>query len=154
MILRFNFTAAVHNADVAELQHAAGFDYPVTGTLKRDPGGRGHGGQPAGSGQFTLTAAEAYGRPIKSAGADLAFANHEVQLGHIRLQAAGGVIAGTAAYNFSSKDVRFDLEGVSLELADIPELQSARLQTAGVARFDGERLRARSKNPSLTAICR
>ena len=29
----FQLQAAVHNADVADLQRAAGLDYPVTGTL-------------------------------------------------------------------------------------------------------------------------
>ncbi len=131
----FQLKVAVHNASVADLQHAAGFGYPVTGTLNATLEAAGTEGNPQGSGQFTLTAAEAYGRPIKSAGADLAFANHEVHLSHIRVQAAGGAVAGSASYNFSSKDVRFDLEGVSLDLADIPDLQSARLQTAGVATF-------------------
>ena len=68
-------------------------------------------------------------------GANLVFANHEAQLDHIRLLAAGGVVAGSATYNFNTKDLNFDLNGVSIDLAEIPELQSARLQTAGVARF-------------------
>jgi translocation and assembly module TamB len=134
----FQLQVAVHNADVAEFQHAAGLDYPVMGTLNATMEAAGTEGNPHGQGQFTLTGAQAYGRPIKSAGADLAFANHEAQLDHIRLQAAGGVIAGTAAYNFSNKGLRFDLSGVSLNLAEIPELQSARLQTAGVARFEAK----------------
>jgi translocation and assembly module TamB len=131
----FQLQLALHNADVAELQHATGFDYPVTGTLSATLEAGGTEGNPQGQGQFTLTAAEAYGRPIKSASADLAFANREVQFGHIRLQAARGVIAGTAAYNFTNKAMRFDFEGEGLDVAEIPELQSARLQTAGVARF-------------------
>ena len=134
----FQLHVAVQNADVAELLHAAAADYPVTGKLNATLEAVGTEGNPHARGQFTLTAAEVYGRPVMSAGADLAFANHELQLGHIRLQAARGVIAGTAAYNFSNKGLRFDLNGVSLELADIPELQSARLQTDGVARFEAK----------------
>jgi len=131
----FQLQLALHNADIAELQHAAGLDYPVTGTLSGTLEAGGTEGNPQGRGQLTLTAAEAYGRPIKSASADLAFANHEVQLGHIRLQAVGGVIAGTAAYNFNNKGIRFDLDGENVDLAELPELQNARLQAAGVARF-------------------
>src|SRR5208337_3774778 len=131
----FQLQVAVHNADVADLQRASGFDYPLTGTLNATLEAAGTEGNPHGQGQFTLTAAHAYGRPIKSLGSDIVFANHEAQLNHIRLQAAGGVIAGTAAYNFGNKGLSFDLSGVSLDLAEIPELQAARLQTAGVARF-------------------
>ena len=134
----FQFQAAIHDAGLSDLQRATGFDYPVTGTLNATLEASGTEGNPHGQGQFTLTRAEAYGRPIKSLGADVAFANHEAQLNHIRLQAAGGVVAGTAAYNFVSKAVSFDLNGVSLDLAEFPELQSARLQTAGVARFEAK----------------
>ena len=134
----FQLQAAIHNADLSDLQRATGFDYPVTGTLNATLEASGTEGNPHGQGQFTLTGAEAYGRPIKSLGADVTFANHEARLNHIRLQAAGGVIAGTAAYNFGNKGMSFDLNGVSLDLAEILELQSARLQTAGVARFEAK----------------
>ncbi len=137
----FQLQLAVHNADVTELQRAVGLDYPVTGMLNTSLQASGTEGNPNGTGQFTLTAAQVYGRPIKSAGADLRFVNHEAQLDHIRVQAAGGVMAGTAAYNFSNKNMRFDVSGISLNLADITELQTARLQAGGVVRFDGERFR-------------
>ncbi len=131
----FQVQASIRNAEVADLQRAAGLDYPVTGTLNATLEAAGTESNPHGQGQLTLTRVEAYGRPIKSAGADVAFANHEARFNHIRLQGAGGVIAGTAAYNFSNKGLSFDLNGVSLDLAEIPELQGARLQTGGVARF-------------------
>ena len=131
----FQLRASVHDADVAAFQHLAGIDYPFTGMLNATLEAAGTEGNPQGSGQFALTAATAYGRPIKSAGADFVFANHEVRLGHIRMQTAGGAIAGTAAYNFSNEEVSFDLEGDNLALAEIPEVQTTRLQTAGVARF-------------------
>ncbi len=131
----FQLHAAVHNADVTDLQHAAGFSYPVTGTLNATLQAAGTEGNPHGQGQFVLTAAQAYGRSIKSAGANLMFADHEVQLNHIRLLAARGVVAGSASYNFNTRGVNFDLNGASIDLADIPELQSARLQAAGAASF-------------------
>ncbi|MGO9518141.1 MAG: translocation/assembly module TamB domain-containing protein [Candidatus Korobacteraceae bacterium] len=134
----FQLHAAVQNADVAELQHAVGVDYPVTGKLNATVEAMGTEANPQGRGQFILTAAEVYGRPVKSGGADLAFANHELQFGHIHLQAAGGVIAGAAAYNFTSEGLQFDLNGVSLDLAQIPELQNAHLQTAGIVRFEAK----------------
>ena len=120
---------------MTELQRAAGLDYPVTGTLDATVQAAGTEGNPHGQGQFTLTAAEAYGRPIKSASANLTFANHEAEFNHIRLLAARGVVAGSAAYNFNSKGLTFDLNGAGIDLAEIPELQNARLQTAGEVSF-------------------
>jgi translocation and assembly module TamB len=131
----FQLQAAIHNADVADLQHAAGFSYPVTGTLNATLQAAGTEGNPHGQGQFALTTAQAYGRPIKSASANLVFANHEAQFSHIRLLAARGVVAGSATYNFNSKGLTFDLNGAGIDLAEIPELQSARLQTSGGASF-------------------
>lgn len=131
----FQLQAAVHNADVTDLQHTAGFNYPVTGTLKATLQAAGTEGNPHGQGQFTLTAAQVYGRPIKSASANLMLASHEAQLKHIRVLAARGVVAGSASYNFNDKGLTFDLNGASIDLAEIPELQSARLQTAGAASF-------------------
>ena len=131
----FQLQAAVHNADVTDLQRAVGLDYPVHGTLNATMEAGGTEGNPRGQGQFSLTGAEAYGRPIKSASANLSFANHDAEFTHIRLLAAHGVIAGSAGYDFSTKDVRFDLNGAGIDLAEIPELQRARLQTAGQVSF-------------------
>jgi len=131
----FQLQAAVQNAEVTDLQRAAGLDYLVTGALNATLEATGTEGNPHGKGQFTLTAAQAYGRPIKSASANLEFANHQAQLDHIRLLAARGVVAGSATYNFNTKNLNFDLNGASIDLAEIPELQSARLQTAGAASF-------------------
>jgi len=131
----FQLQATVHNANIADLQQAVGLTYPVTGTLNAALQVAGTEGNPHGQGQFTLTAAQAYGRPVKSASANLTFANHEAQFTHVRLLVARGVIAGSAAYNFNNKGLAFDLNGAGIDLAEIPELQSARLQTAGSASF-------------------
>jgi len=131
----FQLQATVHNADVVELQRAAGLSYPVSGTLNLTVEAAGTETNPHGQGQFSLTAAQAYGRPVKSVSSNLVFGNHEAQLNQVRLQAAGGVIAGSAQYNFASKALGFDLNGVSLDMADVPELQTTRLRTAGVVRF-------------------
>ena len=112
----FQLQAAVHNANVTDIQQAVGLSYPVAGTLNATLQAAGTEGNPHGQGQFTLTAAHAYGRPIKSASANLAFANHEAQFSHIRLLAARGVIAGSAAYNFNNKSLAFDLNGAGIDL--------------------------------------
>ena len=127
--------ATVHDADVAALQHAAGTDYPLGGKLNFAVQAAGTMADPHGQGHISLTDAEAHGRPIKSLTSKINFANHEAELNDIHLQAAHGTVAGSAAYNFRSEEGKLDLNGQSIDLADIPEIQLQRLQTAGVAEF-------------------
>ncbi len=133
--LPFQVQAVIRDADVAELQRAAGLNYPVTGTLNFSIQAAGTEANPHGSGHFSLTAGQAYGRPVKSLTAKLSFANHEAELNDIQMQAMRGKVAGSAAYNFTNKDVRFDVTGESIDLANIPELQMPHLQVQGVGRF-------------------
>ncbi len=132
---QFHVQATVHDADVAALQHAAGTDYPLGGKLNFAVQAAGTMADPHGQGHISLTDAEAHGRPIKSLTSKINFANHEAELNDIHLQAAHGTVAGSAAYNFHSEEGKLDLNGQSIDLADIPEIQLQRLQTAGVAEF-------------------
>jgi translocation and assembly module TamB len=133
--LPFQVQAAIRDADVAELQRAAGLNYPVTGTLNFTVQAAGTEANPHGAGHFSLLAAQAYGRPVKSLTANLAFANHEAQLADIQMQSMHGKLAGSAAYNFGNKQVRFDLTGENIDLADVPELQMPHVQVGGVGKF-------------------
>ena len=132
---QFHVQATVHDADVAALQHAAGTDYPLGGKLNFAVQAAGTMADPHGQGHISLTDAEAHGRPIKSLTSKINFANHEAELNDIHLQAAHGTVAGSAAYNFHTEEGKLDLNGQSIDLADIPEIQLQRLQTAGVAEF-------------------
>lgn len=132
---QFHVQATVHDADVAALQHAAGTDYPLGGKLNFAVQAAGTMADPHGQGHVSLTDAEARGRPIKSLTSKINFANHEAELNDIHLQAAHGTVAGSAAYNFHTEEGNLDLNGQSIDLADIPEIQLQRLQTAGVAEF-------------------
>jgi translocation and assembly module TamB len=133
--LPFQVQAAIRDADVAELQRAAGLNYPVIGTLNFTVQAAGTEANPHGAGHFSLLAAQAYGRPVKSLTANLAFANHEAQLDDIQMQAMRGKLAGSAAYNFGNKQVRFDLTGENIDLANVPELQMPHVQVGGVGKF-------------------
>ena len=82
-----------------------------------------------------MTAGQAYGRPVKSLTANLVFANHEAQLDDIQMQAMRGKVAGSAAYNFGNQEMRFDLAGEGIDLANIPELQMPHVQVGGVGKF-------------------
>ena len=86
----FQVQATIRDADVAELQRAAGWNYPVTGTLNVTVHAAGTQANPHASGHLSVGSAQAYGRPVKSLTANLVFANHEAQLDDIRLQAMHG----------------------------------------------------------------
>ena len=133
--LPFQVQAAIRNADVAQLQRAAGLNYPVTGTLNFTVQAAGTQTNPRGSGHFSLTSGEAYGRPVKSLTANIVFADHEAQLDDIQMQAMRGKVAGSAAYNFGNQQMHFDLAGEGLDLASIPELQMPHIQVGGVGSF-------------------
>jgi translocation and assembly module TamB len=132
---QFQVQAAIHDADIAELQRAVGTDYPVSGKLNLSVQAAGTQLDPHGHGQLSLTDGQAHGRPIISLTSKILFANHAAELDNIRLQAEHGTVVGSAGYNFQSREVKLDLTGKSIDLADIPEVQRPRLKTAGVADF-------------------
>lgn len=132
---QFQVQAAMHDANIAELQRALGFDYPVSGKLNFTLHAAGTAADPHGQGQISMKDGQAHGRPIRSLTSKIAFANHGVQFEGIHLQAAHGTVSGSAAYNFHSRKVKLDLTGQSIDLAEVPEVQQPRLQIAGVANF-------------------
>ena len=131
----FQVHATVHDADVTDLQRVAGFDYPVSGKLNLAVQASGTAADPHGDGHISLTDGQLHGRPIKTFTSKIAFANHEAMLNDIDLEAAHGKVAGSAAYNIRTEEGRLDLRGQSIDLADVPEIQLQRLQTAGVVDF-------------------
>src|SRR5205814_8381940 len=134
----FHVQAAVHNADLVSLQRAIGLDYPVSGILNLTMQASGTQANPQASGHISLSGGEAYGRPVNTLASDITFANHEAEFRDIHLQALRGVVQGTAAVNLSSKTLHFDIAGHSVDLASLPELQSSRFTTAGVANFSAK----------------
>ena len=132
---QFHIQAAIHNGDAASLQRAAGWNYPVAGKLNFTLQALGTLADPHGHGSISLAEGDAYGRPIKSFTSKIVFANRAAQLDDIHLQAARGTVAGSAAYNWHTESVNFDLTGHSINLADIPEVQNPHLQVAGITDF-------------------
>ncbi len=131
----FQVQAAMHNANVAELQRAFDLDYPVSGKLNFNLKAAGTEADVHGQGNIVLTDGEAYGRPIKSFTSNIAFANQTAQLEDIHLQAARGSVVGSASYDFRNEGMKLDLIGHSIDLAEIPAIQRPRLQVAGETDF-------------------
>ncbi len=132
---QFQLQAAIHDGDITELQHAFGTDYKVSGKLNLSVQVAGNAADPHGHGQLSLTDGVAHGRPIISLTSKIQFANHAAEFDDIHLQAEHGTVVGSAAYNFHSREVKLELTGQSIDLADIPEVQTPHLQTAGIANF-------------------
>ena len=100
--LPFQVQASIHDADVAELQRAAGLNYPVTGTLNFSVQAAGTEANPTRQWTFLRDGGrKPTAVPSSRSPANLVFANHEAQLDDIQLQAMHGKVAGSAAYNFS-----------------------------------------------------
>jgi translocation and assembly module TamB len=131
----FEVHASIRNANVADLQRTIGTDYPVSGIVNFNLYASGTQNDLHGQGHLTVTHGEAHGHPIKTLTADLLVANQEAQLENILIEALGGSMSGTAAYNFTSKEVRADLRGDNIDLAQVSELQSLPVEEHGTANF-------------------
>ena len=131
----FDVHASIRNASVADLQRTIGTDYPLSGVVNLNLDASGTRLDPHGQGHLSVTGGEAHGHPVKTLTADLLVANQEAQLQNIRLEALGGSVSGSAAYNLSNKDLRADLRGENIDLAQVSELQSVPVQEHGTASF-------------------
>ena len=131
----FDVHASIRNASVADLQRTIGADYPVSGTVNLSLDASGTRADPHGQGHLAVTGGEVHGHPIKTMTADLLLAHQEAQLEKIRIEALGGSVSGTAAYNLSNNNVSADLRGENIDLAQVSELQSVPVQEHGTANF-------------------
>ncbi len=131
----FEVQATLHNGNAGELQHDLGLDYPLQGELSFAMNAAGTPANPHGQGQFSLSQGEFRGRPIKTLTSKVSFVEHTVHFRDVRLQAGHGTIVGSAAYDLRQREAEVDLKGQNVDLADIPEIQSERLQVAGVTNF-------------------
>ena len=131
----FEVRATIHNGSVADLQRTVGTNYPVSGVVNFSLQASGTENDAHGRGQLSVSGGEAYGHPIKTLTSDIVLANHEAAFENIRLEALGGVVAGTAAYNLNSRQIRTDLRGDNIDLEKISELQTVPLQERGTASF-------------------
>ena len=131
----FEVRASIHNGSVVDLQRTVGTDYPVSGVVNFTVQASGTQSDPHGRGQFSITGGEAYGHPIKTLTSDIVLANHEAEFENVHIEALGGSVTGTVAYNLSNRQVRSDLSGDKIDLEKISELQTVRVQEKGIASF-------------------
>jgi len=131
----FEVHAALKNASVSDLQKTLGVEYPVSGVVNLSLQASGTKLDPHGNGSFSLSSGEAYGHPIKTAASDIVVVGREAQFQNIRLEALGGAVAGSAAYNLDNSRIHAELRGEGIDLAQITELQKIPVQERGTAQF-------------------
>jgi translocation and assembly module TamB len=131
----FNLRANLHNANFADLEAFAGYNYPISGKTDLVVQAAGTFLEPHGEGQIHLSNASAYGEIIQQFDSNFHLGHGEIASDNLHLFHDDSVITGSAAYNPSSRAFRLDLAGNNLDLARIQQVHSNRLSVEGRADF-------------------
>lgn len=132
----FRASANITDAQLADVQSLAGYNYPVTGTLNARVSAQGTKTNMRGGAQLDVANGTIYGEPFKDFRADVALAGQDVQLRSASLRQNGATLTGQGAYNLQAKSFRLEAHGRNFDLAHIQKLQSPRLSLAGKGSFD------------------
>ncbi|MFZ0813872.1 MAG: translocation/assembly module TamB domain-containing protein [Candidatus Sulfotelmatobacter sp.] len=131
----FMLHANLHNAELTQLLNILGYDYPITANADLSMEASGTFSDPHGEGQIHLNRATAYGESIQQFSANFQLARGEISIDNAHLAYNDSVIAGSAAYNPTSRAFRLDIAGNNFDLARISRIQSNRLSPEGRANF-------------------
>jgi translocation and assembly module TamB len=125
----------IRNAALTDLQQIAGYNLPITGTVAASVNVHGTRLDLQGNGNVRVTDASAYGQSIRSATADLIFANQEAQVKNLLIAHDQAQVTGSGAYNLKQGQFTLQLAGSNFELATIPELNRSRVSVSGRLSF-------------------
>jgi len=131
----FTLRGNLHNAELADVEAFAGFNYPVSGKTDLFVQAAGTFSEPHGEGQIHLTNASAYGEVIQRFDSNFHLAHGEIAFDDFHLSHDDSVITGSAAYNPSTRAFNLDLTGSNFDLASFYQVQSSRLSVEGRADF-------------------
>jgi translocation and assembly module TamB len=134
----FTANLDLQNADIAELQAIAGFDYPVTGRIDLGVQAAGTHAAPHAEGHVHLTDAVAYGEPVQQFDSDLRWNNGEASLNNVRLTYRDAQATGGAAYNPDTRVFHVNVTGKNFDLTRVPKLQNSRVPVEGRADFTAQ----------------
>lgn len=132
------FTAhvKVQNANLADVQSLAGYNYPITGTLQANLDVSGTQNDLKGGGTIQLNHGAAYGNPFRTLQADLRFSGKDVQIPRLYFNQLTATINGNARYNLATKVFAVNLQGSGFELSKIKQIQNAKVSVSGNAKFN------------------
>jgi translocation and assembly module TamB len=135
-----NFTLQlnVHQADLAELESLLGYSYNVSGAATLSLNASGTRAAPQGSGHLVVTDAKFKNYVVSRVESDLALADGEIQLDHLKASGYGGEVNGNLAYNLDTNHIRLDVAGSGFELAKLSNLQGRRFAIGGRLDFKAE----------------
>jgi translocation and assembly module TamB len=135
-----NFTANLNlqNADIAEVQALAGYDYPVTGRANLALQASGTRAQPHAEGHVQIADAVVYGQPIRQFDSDLRWNDGQASLNNIHLGYYDAQATGGAAYDSNTHTYHFNLSGQNFDLTRVPRLQTTRVPVEGRADFTAQ----------------
>jgi translocation and assembly module TamB len=134
----FTANLDLRQADIAELEAIAGYDYPVTGRMDLGVSAGGTRATPHADGHVHLTNAVAYGEPIQEFDSDLRWNAGEASFNNIRLTYRDAQATGGAAYEPDTRTFHFNLTGKNFDLTRIPKLESSRIPVEGRVDFSAQ----------------
>jgi translocation and assembly module TamB len=134
------FTARlrVHNGDLAHLESAAGYSYPISGRIDLNFTLAGTRVNPHGEGHLQLTNSNIYGQAVPQFVSDLRLAGGEAQLNNFVATYRDSRIVGGAAYTPTTQAFHFDVSGTNFNLQRFSELQLSRVLLEGRMDFTAQ----------------
>jgi translocation and assembly module TamB len=134
------FTANLNlqDADIAEVEALAGYDYPVTGRANLTLQASGTRAQPHAEGHVQIADAVVYGQPIRQFDSDLRWNQGQASLNNIHFDYYDSHAAGGAAYHPGTRTFHFNLTGQNFDLTRIPQLQTSRVPVEGRVDFTAQ----------------
>ncbi len=121
----------IRQADVAEVLALSGYEMPVSGTANLLVQVEGTKKEPTGNGRLELSDAVIHGEQVQHLDSKLEFSSDEISLDDVHLAYYDAHVAGSGAYNFSTRAFHFNLNGNNFDLARVPELQATRVKVDG-----------------------
>jgi translocation and assembly module TamB len=140
---------SVRRMSVADLEHLAGLNYPITGTLVADVSLSGSQLNPTGQGTAEWSGGQVWGEPVEAVAVKFEAGNGSV---HTTLKASLPAGNAQADLHFTpkTKTYSFDLEAPAIVLEKLQTVEAKNLELSGTvnARAHGE---GTLDNPNLTA---
>jgi translocation and assembly module TamB len=134
----FTARVQVRNGDLAELQSAAGYNYPLSGRMDLTLNLSGTGLDPHAEGRVQLTDARVYGQVVEQFVSDLRFNGGEAQLNNFVVSYRDSRITGGAAYSPGTRAFHFNISGADFDLRRFSALQTPRMVVEGRMGFSAQ----------------
>ena len=128
----------LQNADIAEIEAIAGYNYPVSGRANLTLQASGTRAEPHADGHLQVADAVVYGQPLRQFDSDLHWDGHEASLHNARVDYYDATASGGATYDPDTHTFRLNVTGQNFDLARIPRLQTTRVPVEGRVDFTAQ----------------